>query len=516
MKARDFLGAYGITVGDAYSYVLRNINDPRGLFTVLKTLGVSSEILAEIIQSRHPQITVDHVNQFFALNGLDTKELDESYFNALRQRLTPQNHGVTNDNIKGTAANDYIDAGPGNDTVEGLAGDDILIGGSGNDHLDGGWGADYLEGGLGADRLVAGRLSEYRYTPGYYEGNRWVPSKSWTEYDLSTNILIGGGGDDSLEGGYGPDRLDGGDGADNLYGYEGNDTMFGAAGSDRLYGGDGADRIDGGDGDDYIYGNTVWSSANDEDTIYAGPGDDTIYVSNAADVDAGEGNDSISVTFNSQSKRSGVVKPGDGHDRISVSGMLSGQSLIVDLTETVRGRDRLSADTAYNHGLIAPVLIVQGMDKQYDQFDINAFNLVSGPNYAWSAGEYLYNNTLLKNHVQIITSPSENYKGPVSPARTPDDYGKGFFVIKNASATSDDVQTVAAFLDPYGNNHTYGKNYVHYFLINVGTSDMALYRFKDDSGADNRVVPDELVPIARFVGIRTDQLSMDDVLNIFV
>jgi hypothetical protein len=96
-----------------------------------------------------------------------------------------------------------------------------------------------------------------------------------------------------------------------------------------------------------------------------------------------------------------------------------------------------------------------------------------------------------------------------------DDYGKGLFVVRNAAASTDEVVTVASFLDAYGNNATYGNKATHYFLINVGTSDMALYYFRDDTGADNRVVPDELTPIVRFVGVRTEQLTELDILQSF-
>ena len=56
---------------------------------------------------------------------------------------------------------------------------------------------------------------------------------------------------------------------------------------------------------------------------------------------------------------------------------------------------------------------------------------------------------------------------------------------------------------------------MHYFLINIGTSDMGLYKFKDDSGADNNVVADELTPVALFVGLRTEDFTTQDLFNVF-
>ena len=74
---------------------------------------------------------------------------------------------------------------------------------------------------------------------------------------------------------------------------------------------------------------------------------------------------------------------------------------------------------------------------------------------------------------------------------------------------------MAAFLDAYGNNATYLMSKSHYFLINVGSSDMALYRFTDDTGANNRIVADEVIPQAIFVGVRTEQLTEAQVIASF-
>ena len=87
---------------------------------------------------------------------------------------------------------------------------------------------------------------------------------------------------------------------------------------------------------------------------------------------------------------------------------------------------------------------------------------------------------------------------------------------KGASATASDSLSAAAFIDAYGNNATYDKEDVHYFLINIGASDMGLYRFKDDSGADNNVVADELTPVALFVGLRTEDFTTQDLFNVFI
>ena len=140
-------------------------------------------------------------------------------------------------------------------------------------------------------------------------------------------------------------------------------------------------------------------------------------------------------------------------------------------------------------------------------------NLVCLPTCATKPTTYVN-----KNYSQILTSASTSYlqenfdyKNP-----NPDAYGKGFFVIQGASATASDSLSAAAFIDAYGNNATYDKEDVHYFLINIGASDMGLYRFKDDSGADNNVVADELTPVALFVGLRTEDFTTQDLFNVFI
>lgn len=527
MGVQAFLDFYNITLDEAYSYIVGNINNPKGLFDSLKSVGASTNIIKEIVQYKNPQITVDQVRQFFNQFDLDSHQLDAAYFDLVRKQI-PQTFGNTNDAIEGAEDSDYIDGGWGNDFIEGGLGDDILIGSSGSDTLKGGWGADYLEGGLGADELDAGRLSQSYYIPGYYSGKVWIPSQSWTEYDLSSNILMGDGGSDTLKGGYGPDRLDGGDGDDIIVGNEGEDTIFGGGGADRIYVGsyyysvfedDGSDLVDAGDGDDSIAAADGYA-----DRVYAGVGNDDIVIDNSDELDAGDGNDAITIRFSSQASRSGIIKAGEGTDFIEVDNIFSSYAVAVDLVETNQRTDEIAWDVGVNHGLIEPMLVIKGFDPKNDQFDIHSFNLVGTSLYAWgSTGDSAAlviswggTSSLEKNYTQILTSPTQEFIKPISSPKSPDDYGKGFFVITGSAASNADTLTVANFLDSYGNNNTYQKSYKHYFLINIGSSDMALYLFYDDTGADNNVVADELIPIATFIGIRTEDFTMSDLIHAFV
>ncbi|NUQ47635.1 MAG: LEPR-XLL domain-containing protein [Phycisphaerae bacterium] len=114
----------------------------------------------------------------------------------------------------------------------------------------------------------------------------------------SSQVLNGGGGNDTLHGGGGQDHIDGGAGNDTLYGHEGNDTLLGGPGNDHLFGGRGDDRLEGGAGNDYLSGGQgsdtlVGGEGNDE--IHGGSGDDTVH--------GGEGND--------------IIRGGSGHDVLS-------------------------------------------------------------------------------------------------------------------------------------------------------------------------------------------------------
>lgn len=166
-----------------------------------------------------------------------------------------------------------------------------------------------------------------------------------------------------------------------------------------------------------------------------------------------------------------------------------------------------------------PLIVIKGFAPGSDVFDLGSFHTwATGstvPSLLSGAGATLSNGTVTKSYVQFLESPAEPYQAYLSPPRTKDDYGKGFFVITGASAAGTDRASVAAFLDDYGNNASYKPGKSHYFLINVGANDMALYKFTDDSGGNDRITPDELIPQAVFVGVRTEQLTEAQVIASF-
>ena len=106
--------------------------------------------------------------------------------------------------------------------------------------------------------------------------------------NIVSNVLSGGGGNDTVYGGAGDDTIYGGDGNDVLQGDEGVDLIFGENGDDKIDGGDGNDSILGGDGNDTLLGGAG------TDTLRGGNGNDVI----RSDGDGGQyfgdaGNDSM-------------------------------------------------------------------------------------------------------------------------------------------------------------------------------------------------------------------------------
>ena len=88
------------------------------------------------------------------------------------------------------------------------------------------------------------------------------------EIESSDDILIAGGGNDSIQGGTGWDWISGGAGNDTLHGGDQDDTIFGGAGNDVIYGGRQMDYLEGGAGADTIYGTAQGASGRDLDPNY--------------------------------------------------------------------------------------------------------------------------------------------------------------------------------------------------------------------------------------------------------
>ncbi|NEP76321.1 calcium-binding protein, partial [Okeania sp. SIO2G5] len=124
----------------------------------------------------------------------------------------------------------------------------LIIGGKGDDSIYGGFQGDELRGGDGND-YADGKLGDDTFFGG--QGND-------TYDDDGINGLLSSGND----------YFDGGSGNDTFYGADGDDIAFGGNGNDNLHGENGADRLVAEDGDDYIEG------GSGDDKAWGGSGND--------------------------------------------------------------------------------------------------------------------------------------------------------------------------------------------------------------------------------------------------
>lgn len=535
-----------IAVANAYTYDFGfTSQDLNELKQAIASVNTSDDSVASI--------RIEHANKF----------IDGNKFNPQVTTLTS-----AADTFTGTDANDNVNGGIGNDTLDGGGGNDKLAGDSGNDILKGGKGQDVLIGGAGADRLEAGTY--YDSKSGYVEG-KWVNTYTFDSYSevLSggdgADTLLGGYGSDILDGGSGSDTISGdsdafsyshlsyyvseaqlrsmmndtirgGDGDDNINGGNGTDWIDGGAGNDTITmptgggiakGGDGDDRINGSQGSDMIEGGAGndsiyyydYAGGANPDSISGGSGNDIISwqgnsKSTSVTIDAGSGDDTV--TLNAFEGTASVIA-GDGIDKITIgNGKYS-----IDLTETSSSKDTIDLSIAIGGNDPTTISKVQGFNVAIDVIDIDNFHLIKNATTLGSkvnSGHYSSSNgTLQHNYVQKLDSPATALMGPQGDKAytivdkqtiyNVDFYGKGLFLITGASAAAADTATVAAFLNPYGNNATYLSKETHYFMVNIQGQGAALYFFQDDTGANNNIVADELTPQVMLTGISTESLS---------
>lgn len=179
-----------------------------------------------------------------------------------------------NDRIFSSGEGTYLGEG-GNDTISaGLTGgvDEVLNGGAGIDTLD------------------------TRSFNGNYEINMATGATNFNESFVNFEVLIMGGGHDTVTGTAGADRINSGAGNDGVNGGDGNDTLSGLGGTDTLVGGNGADSLSGGNNADSLVGGAAadtlrGDAANDvlrgdgwNDLLDGGAGRDTMTGGTGRDV----------------------------------------------------------------------------------------------------------------------------------------------------------------------------------------------------------------------------------------
>ena len=256
-------------------------------------------------------------------NGTDTPVEDE---------VNEISMGPAANDVTGTNQDDLIKTFRGNDTVSGGVGSDTIYGGIGKDVLNGGVGQDMIEGNWGDDEINGEVFADY---------------------------LGGGDGEDTITGGYGDDVIVGNNGDDNIQGNIGKDVIYGGGGSDEISGGKGNDTLSGAfieltpdaSQEGYIdttaeylaaiakANNALPSDATEEellgtgffdtlsplnvaeadgsDTLYAGEGDDVLYIGATDVAKGGMGDDTFILTETVPDQQATVVDFSEG-DKVEV------------------------------------------------------------------------------------------------------------------------------------------------------------------------------------------------------
>ncbi|MGQ0825585.1 MAG: hypothetical protein ACT4OX_11280 [Actinomycetota bacterium] len=162
------------------------------------------------------------------------------------------------------------DAGTSIENLIGTSRDDALTGNSSVNKLDGRGGDDYfapdtndkLTGGSGKDTVDLSHTNGVTATiGGSMSGGGTIAN--------DVEVLIGGGGVDTLTGNDSENWIYGDDAGDHIYGRGGNDHLYGEDGFDDLHGENGGDELRGGDGSDVLDG------GDGADRMWWEPGGDT-------------------------------------------------------------------------------------------------------------------------------------------------------------------------------------------------------------------------------------------------
>lgn len=317
---------------------------------------------------------------------------------------------------------------------------------------------------------------------------------------------------DRVNGADGPDHAYGGLGADSLNGMGGNDILLGGSGNDTLIGGAGADRLYGGLGNDTLIG----GDELDVDRMFGGADADRINMRSNDFAHGGTGNDRINVSFEIPANSSvarGTAILGEGADTIFLDNIRGTHGVDVDLRENVQARDLIHWVT---WATSSPLVNVLGFSVARDAIDLGSFHVAGQAAGSRPLGLAVAAIGGVGNMAQILTSPDQPFLMRAERPTTADTFGKGVFVVQGASAPDASSASVAALLDPYGNNHTFGAGQIHFFLANIGSADSALFLFINGASADNTISAAEVTPVVLLTGVRTEDFSAQNLMTAFI
>lgn len=76
MSAQQLLAGYGVSMQDAYDFVIAHLNQPQTIIGVAVQFGITNDMLAEIVNTHMSGVTGVEVKSFFAGFGIDSSALD--------------------------------------------------------------------------------------------------------------------------------------------------------------------------------------------------------------------------------------------------------------------------------------------------------------------------------------------------------------------------------------------------------------------------------------------------------
>ena len=75
ISAEQHLGGYGVTMRQAYEFIMGNIGDLENIYKVCKQFGVTTDMIGEVLTSGGLAVDGLIVANYFAANGVDSSEL---------------------------------------------------------------------------------------------------------------------------------------------------------------------------------------------------------------------------------------------------------------------------------------------------------------------------------------------------------------------------------------------------------------------------------------------------------
>jgi uncharacterized delta-60 repeat protein len=170
--------------------------------------------------------------------------------------------------------NSTIAGGAGNDTITGGSYADSIGGGDGNDRLNASGGPDIMAGNVGFDTAnYSARTAALKIDLDDVADDGQISAGEGDNVTTTTEEVLGGSGNDSINGSGLDDFLSGGGGNDTLTGHSSNDELIGSTGSDAMYGND---------GDDFLM-----AQNSDVDTVSGGTNSDASPDLDMASIDVG-------------------------------------------------------------------------------------------------------------------------------------------------------------------------------------------------------------------------------------